>query len=103
MTKARRESIASWFGGDDSSGDEGGDVARGLLVTGGGPMLGASHSAGLGLGAQGMVSNGMEYDPAEELTYDELELPMNDEGLEVRVWSDAMRVSLFGKLSRQHG
>lgn len=92
MTKARRESIASWFG-DDSSGDEGGDVARGLLA-GGGSMLGANHSAGFGLGAQGMVANGMEYDPAEELTYDDLELPVNDEGYEVRVWSDAMKVSL---------
>lgn len=92
MTKARRESIASWFG-DDSSGDEGGDVARGLLVTSGGPMLGAGHSAGLGLGAQGIAATGMEYDPAEELTYGDLELPVNDKGLEVRVWSDAMRVS----------
>lgn len=90
MTKARRESIASWFGGDDSSGEEGGDVARGLLGSGGGAILGAGHATGLG---QGMVSHGMEYDPAEELNYDDLELPVNEEGLEVRVWQDAMRVS----------
>jgi MATE family multidrug resistance protein len=98
LTKARRESVASWFNGDDSSGDDGGDLARGLLQSGGGPMLGAGH----GLGGQGMVSAGMDFDPAEELTYDELELPINEEGLEVRVWSDAMRVSLrtfFLKLS----
>ena len=90
LTKARRESVASWFNGDDSSGDDGGDLARGLLVSGGGPMLGASH----GLGNTGMASSGMDFDPAEELTFDDLELPVNDEGLEVRVWSDAMRVSL---------
>jgi MATE family multidrug resistance protein len=95
LTKARRESMASWFNGDDSDGDDGGDVARGLLGSGGGSMLGAGHSAGLGLGAQGMVSSGMDFDPAEELTYDELELPVNDEGLEVRVWSDAMKVCLL--------
>lgn len=53
-------------------------------------MLGASH----GLGNTGMASSGMDFDPAEELTFDDLELPVNDEGLEVRVWSDAMRVSL---------
>jgi MATE family multidrug resistance protein len=93
LTKARRESVASWFNGDDSSGDDGGDVARGLLGSGGGAMLGAGHSAGLGLGAQGMVSSGMDFDPAEELTHDELELPVDDRGMEVRVWSEAMRVS----------
>ena len=56
-----------------------------------------------------MASAGMDFDPAEELTYDELELPVNDQGLEVRVWSDAMRVSqllalswaLSGKLTEQ--
>jgi len=89
LTKARRESVASWFNGDDSSGDDGGDLARGLLQSGGGPMLGAGH----GLGGQGMVSAGMDFDPAEELTFDELELPVNEDGMEVRVWSDAMRVS----------
>jgi MATE family multidrug resistance protein len=89
LTKARRESVASWFNGDDSSGDDGGDLARGLLQSGGGPMLGAGH----GLGGSGMASAGMDFDPAEELTYDELELPVNEQGLEVRVWSDAMRVS----------
>lgn len=95
LTKARRESVASWFNGDDSSGDDGGDVARGLLGSGGGAMLGAGHSAGLGLGAQGMVSSGMDFDPAEELTHDELELPVDDRGMEVRVWSEAMRVSQY--------
>lgn len=93
MTKARRESIASWFGADDSSGDEAGDVTRGLLGSGGGSILGAGHSTGLGIGAQGMVAAGMEYDPAEELNCEDLELPINDQGLEVRVWQDAMKVS----------
>jgi len=96
LTKARRESVASWFNGDDSSGDDGGDLARGLLQSGGGPMLGAGH----GLGGTGMASAGMDFDPAEELTYDELELPVNDQGLEVRVWSDAMRVSQLLGLSQ---
>jgi MATE family multidrug resistance protein len=40
-----------------------------------------------------MVSAGMDFDPAEELTFDDLELPVNEDGMEVRVWSDAMRVS----------
>lgn len=95
MTKARRESIASWFGADDSSGDEAADVTRGLLGSGGGSMLGAGHSTGLGIGAQGMVAAGMEYDPAEELNCEDLELPVNDQGLEVRVWQDAMKVGLL--------
>jgi len=90
LTKARRESVASWFNGDDSSGDDGGDVTRGLLVSGGGPMMGAS---GMGLGGAGMVASGMDFDPAEELTFDELELPVDESGMEVRVWSEAMRVS----------
>jgi MATE family multidrug resistance protein len=89
LTKARRESVASWFNGDDSSGDDGGDVTRGLLAPGGGPMMGAGH----GLGGTGMVASGMDFDPAEELDCEDLELPVDEQGLEVRVWSDAMRVS----------
>lgn len=71
--------------GDDSSGDEGGDVARGLVRSGGGTMFGGK--AGMGeAGAQ------MELDPADELDAEDLEIAMGQDGKEVRQWSEALRV-----------
>ena len=73
---------------DDSSGDEGGDVVRGLVASGGGAMFGATK------GGVGMPSsaNFMEVDPAEELNAEDLELPTGGDGREVHVWSEALRV-----------
>lgn len=89
----RRQSVTARFA-DDSSGDEGGDVARGMVVTGGGAMFGAHTGMGMtpASGPGGELGL-MEEDPAEVLGPEELELPTNDEGLEVRQWPEALRVS----------
>ncbi|OCF45939.1 MATE family multidrug resistance protein [Kwoniella heveanensis CBS 569] len=79
--------------GDDSSGDEGGDVARGLVANAGGAMFGAHSGAGLVPGPGGGVGP-MELDPVEELDAHDLELPVDQEGVEVRVWTEAMRAEL---------
>lgn len=76
---------------EDSSGDEGGDLARGLAASGGGAMMGT------GMAAHGSAAHGpgmgMDLDPAEELTCEDLEVPLDDSGKEVRLWADALRVS----------
>ena len=86
----RRMSMASRFA-DDSSGDEGGDVARGLVASGGGAMFGGR--AGLGISTVGNRGVGMDFDPVDELDAQDLELPVADDGMEVRVWTEALRVS----------
>jgi MATE family multidrug resistance protein len=87
----RRQSVAARFA-DDSSGDEGGDVARGMVANGGGAMFGVR--AGLGITpAPGGGAGCIEYDPVEELCAQDLELPVAQDGLEVRVWTEALRVS----------
>jgi MATE family multidrug resistance protein len=86
----RRGSMAARFG-DDSSGDEGGDVVRGLLATGGGAAFGAR--VGMGANAAGPAgSTQLEVDPAEELCAEDLELPIADDGSEGRDWTEAFRV-----------
>ncbi|WRT67868.1 uncharacterized protein IL334_004842 [Kwoniella shivajii] len=79
---------------DDSSGDEGGDVARGLVQSAGGAMFGGR--AGLGMTPSQAGTNGgpMELDPVEELDAQDLELPVDQQGVEVRVWSEALRAEL---------
>lgn len=80
---------------EDSSGDEGGDVARGLVGTGGVGMLGTRGGNGMipghSQGGGGMI--GMEVDPAEELLPEDLEVPLDKDGLEIRDWTEALRVS----------
>lgn len=97
----RRLSVSTRFA-DDSSGDEGGDVARGIVATGGGAVFGGR--AGLGMtpatsslpgGGPGVVNTGigiMDLDPAEELDAVDLELPVAEDGTEVRNWVDAVKV-----------
>lgn len=86
--RGRRASDAMRLGGD-SSGDEGGDVARGLAASGGGVMFGGRSGLGMapGEGLEGLL------DPAEELGPQDLELPTDLEGREVRHWAEALRVS----------
>ncbi|WVQ96425.1 hypothetical protein IAU59_003530 [Kwoniella sp. CBS 9459] len=91
-TNARRGSVTVRMG-DDSSGDEGGDVARGLVANAGGAMFGAHSGAGLVPGPGGGVGP-MELDPVEELDAQDLQLPVDQEGVEVRVWTEAMRAEL---------
>ena len=95
--RGRRMSMTTRFA-DDSSGDEGGDVGRGLAVTGGVAMFGGR--AGLGMtpnqpGASGFI----DVDPADELNAVDLELPVAEDGKEVRVWSEALRVGSAGSVS----
>lgn len=93
-SRQRRGSMATRFG-DDSSGDEGGDVARGLLATGAGAVFGGR--AGMGMTPAGTANGAatMELDPAEELDAEDLELPIADDGREGREWTEAIRVSLM--------
>ena len=86
----KRQSIASRIA-DDSSGDEGGDVARGLAAGGGGAMFGGR--TGLGMIPANGVTASMDFDPVEELDAGDLEVPVAQDGLEVREWSEALRVS----------
>lgn len=100
LLRPRRYSHARFA--DDSSGDEGGDVVRGLIGSGGGVMLGR---AGLGMtpstagpGPSGPTSGGygglgLDFDPVEELDAADLQLPVAEDGKEVRVWSEALKVS----------
>ena len=90
--KKRRESITTRFA-DDSSGDEGGDVARGLVATGGGAVFGGRSGMGMTPGGASGPGAVMDLDPAEELDAEDLELPIADDGLEARDWTEAMRVS----------
>jgi MATE family multidrug resistance protein len=90
----RRDSQATTRFADDSSGDEGGDVLRGLAATGGGAVFGSGR---VGMGMTPSASpGGMEVDPAEELDAEDLELPMTDDGHEARQWAEALRVSRAG-------
>ena len=88
--RRRRESVTTRFA-DDSSGDEGGDVARGLAATGGGAVFGGR--VGLGMLPGGTSGGVMDLDPAEELDAEDLELPLADDGREAREWTEALRVS----------
>ncbi|KAK8858653.1 hypothetical protein IAR55_002882 [Kwoniella newhampshirensis] len=82
----RRISVTARMG-DDSSGDEGGDVARGLVASGGGAMFGGRA----GLGMTPAAGGTMDLDPVEELDAQDLELPVAEDGTEVRVWTGALR------------
>jgi len=84
----KRQSVTTRFA-DDSSGDEGGDVARGLVASGGGAMFGGRAGLGITPAAGG---TGMDLDPVEELDAHALELPVAQDGLEIRVWTEALRV-----------
>ncbi|WWC88469.1 uncharacterized protein L201_003380 [Kwoniella dendrophila CBS 6074] len=89
----RRQSVTVRMA-DDSSGDEGGDVARGLVQSAGGAMFGGKAGlGGLTPGHNGGVGP-MDLDPVEELDAVDLELPVNEEGVEVRVWTEALRAEL---------
>lgn len=95
--RGRRTSMAisTRFAGD-SSGDEGGDVARGLVGTGGEGMLGMRGGNGMIPGnSQGGVVLGMGVDPAEELMAEDLEVPLDKDGMEIREWPEALRVSEY--------
>ncbi|WVR06419.1 hypothetical protein IAU60_003450 [Kwoniella sp. DSM 27419] len=89
-TGGRRQSVTVRMA-DDSSGDEGGDVARGLVASAGGAMFGA-HAGGAG--GPGVALGNMDYDPVEELDAQDLELPVDQSGQEVRVWTEAMRAEM---------
>ncbi|OCF54823.1 MATE family multidrug resistance protein [Kwoniella mangroviensis CBS 10435] len=78
---------------DDSSGDEGGDVTRGLVQSAGGAMFGGRAGLGLTPGT-GAGAGPMDLDPVEELDAVDLELPVDEQGVEVRVWSEALRAEL---------
>ncbi|ORX37338.1 mate-domain-containing protein [Kockovaella imperatae] len=102
VTHSRRMSHARFA--DDSSGDEGGDVVRGLLGSGGGAMLGRS-GFGLTPSAPGpgpaqsvnggnMGGLGLDFDPAEELDAEDLQLPVTEDGKEARVWTEALKVEI---------
>ncbi|WVW84771.1 hypothetical protein I302_106806 [Kwoniella bestiolae CBS 10118] len=78
---------------DDSSGDEGGDVTRGLVQSAGGAMFGGRAGLGLTPGT-GAGAGPMDLDPVEELDAVDLELPVDAEGVEIRVWSEALRAEL---------
>ncbi|RSH91040.1 hypothetical protein EHS25_010216 [Saitozyma podzolica] len=86
----RRMSVTTRFE-EDSSGDEGGDVARGLAATGGAAIMGTRP--GLGFVPTGATGQ-MDLDPVEELTPEELEVPTGADGLEVRQWSEALRAEV---------
>ncbi|WWC62677.1 uncharacterized protein I303_105274 [Kwoniella dejecticola CBS 10117] len=88
----RRQSVTVRMA-DDSSGDEGGDVARGLVQSAGGAMFGGRAGLGMTPGTQGGVGP-MDLDPVEELDAVDLELPVDEEGVEVRVWQEALRAEL---------
>lgn len=90
-------SVATTRFADDSSGDEGGDVARGLVGTGGTSMLGVKGGNGMmpGHAYSGGGNLGiMDADPAEELMPEDLEVPVGPDGMEVRDWTEALRVSI---------
>ena len=91
----RRGSQATTRFADDSSGDEGGDVLRGLAATGGGAVFGSGR-VGMGM-TPGANAAGMEVDPAEELDAEDLELPLTGDGHEAREWTDALRVRRRGE------
>ncbi|WVQ80696.1 hypothetical protein IAT38_002801 [Cryptococcus sp. DSM 104549] len=74
--------------GDDSSGEEGGDVVRGLMASGGGAIFGARGAVGGGAQGEGVV---MDLDPVDELDAVDLELPVAEDGTEVREWRGALR------------
>lgn len=86
--------------GDDSSGDEGGDVARGLLATGAGAVFGGRSGMGMTPAGNTGGTIGMEVDPAEELDAEDLELPIAEDGKEGRVWTEAIRVSRDERFQR---
>ena len=100
MSLLQRRRVSIGFG-DESSGEEGGDVARGLLGSGGGVFLGR---AGMGMtpstagpGPSGPTSGGLaglglDFDPVEELDAEDLQLPLTQDGREVRVWTEAFKV-----------
>ncbi|WVQ73147.1 hypothetical protein IAR50_002711 [Cryptococcus sp. DSM 104548] len=68
--------------GDESSGDEG-DLARGLLGSGG-------HAVFAGSGRVGELT-AMDLDPVIELDAADLEVPIDQDGKEVREWRAALK------------
>ncbi|RXK35738.1 MATE family multidrug resistance protein [Tremella mesenterica] len=72
---------------EDFSGDEDEDVIRGLVGNGGDVLFGGKMGLGL-------VGGGMDIDPAEELNAQDLELPVGDDGRELRVWTEALRAEI---------
>lgn len=88
----RRLSVTTRFA-DDDSGDEGGDVARGLVATGAAGMFGGATGLGMTPAAGPVASAVLDMDPAEELDAEDLQVPTDDQGLEIREWSQALRVS----------
>ncbi|KAK4685500.1 multidrug resistance protein, MATE family, partial [Tremellales sp. Uapishka_1] len=78
-SRARRFSIAN-----DSSGEET-DLVRGLSVTGGGALFGAGRPG------RGQGNAVMDLDPAQELDAEDLELPLGNDGREVRIWHEALK------------
>ena len=93
ISKHTRRQSHAYRLADDSSGDEGGDVAR-RLVAGGGEAIFAGR-AGLGiLSTTEPGVGGMDVDPVVELNAQDLELPVAKDGLEVRVWTEALRACI---------
>lgn len=91
-----RSSVGTARMAGDSSGDEGGDVTRGLIQTGGGAVFGGR--AGMGMTPAGGAAGGggtMDVDPAEQLGAEKLELLLTEQGKEARRWCEALRVSPF--------
>ena len=83
-----RGSIHTRFA-DDASDGEGEDVKRGLLSSGGGTILGRN-----GLDGQTREGGlGLDFDPVEELDAQDLQLPVAEDGKEIRVWTEALKVS----------
>ncbi|ODO05207.1 MATE family multidrug resistance protein [Cryptococcus wingfieldii CBS 7118] len=79
---SRRYSTAIRLG-NESSADEGGDLARGLLATGG-------HAVFAGSGRVGELTT-MDLDPVTELDAVDLEVPVDEDGKEVREWQAAIK------------
>ena len=100
MSLLQRRKMSVGFG-EELSEDEGGDVARGLMGSGGGVFLGRAgmgmtpSTAGPGPSGPttgGFAGLGLDFDPVEELDAEDLQLPLTEDGKEVRVWSEAFKV-----------
>lgn len=80
---------------ESSDEDEGGDLARGLLATSGtGVFAGSGRVGDAGL---------MDLDPVEELDAEDLELPVGEDGTEVRDRTKAIKVTVICSLSPSNG
>ena len=65
---------------------------------GGRAGLGMTPAAGMGVPGQELGV--MDLDPVEVLGPEELELPTTEQGLEARLWTEALRVSNFWPVSQ---